>query len=240
MWLRRALPAGPDEKTLDELAKAFLIQEHSSLRAEVLASYGYAQSIVKWTLATFATGLAAALVAVYNANSNAILFNMALIIFGVGLPGVIWLNSWTWLGELYRAERAGSYLRAVEADLERVPGLVNRLGFQPARWESFIASNREVKGLWGKQTITYLGTAGIFFGTASGSALFFWNLWVQLNDSGKLIPADATWIWWAIIVAINLVGLSGCVIIYRRLMKLGKEIAPVAARYPRDSGVTAD
>lgn len=223
-----------DDKHLDELARAILIQEQSSLRAEILASYGYAQSIVRWTLATFAAVAAAGLVAVYNASTqnNPLLFNVSMLIFGVGIPAIVWLNAWTWLGELYRAERAGSYLRCVEQDLAAVPGLVERLSFQPARWESFIWSNRRSRTLWGKQTMTYLGTAGVFFGAAGGSLAIFFIIWSQQRTTGSLSPVE--WVWFPPVfcVAVTLGGIAGSWAIYRRLMQLGDSVAQVAPSYP--------
>src|SRR6185312_10132025 len=74
-----------DSGGLDELARELLIEEHSVLRAEILASYGYAQSIVKWTLATFAALTAAGLVAINNATGvqdNPILINVIPVVFG--------------------------------------------------------------------------------------------------------------------------------------------------------------
>jgi hypothetical protein len=146
-------------KALDDLARTLLVQEHSSLRAEILASYGFAQSIVRWTLATFAAIAAAGLIAINNATGDSKnpppLINAILVIFGIGLPAIVWLYSYTWVGELMRAERAGSYLRALERDIATVEGLSERLEFQPLRWESFIWANREVKkSPWGKQVIT--------------------------------------------------------------------------------------
>jgi len=222
--------AAPDDQ-VSALSRAILIEEHSSLRAEILASYGYAQSIVKWTLTAFVSISAAGLIAIYNAVStdNAILVDVTLIIFGFGLPGIVWLNAWTWLGELYRAERAGSYLRAVEADIANVPGITKHLGFQPARWETFIWSNRKVRGLWGKQTITYLGTAGVFFGAAFGSVVILVVLWAELADNGVLHPAELAWLWPIGSALANAGCVIVCGVIYRRLMTLGDAVAPVPA-----------
>lgn len=223
-----------DEKHLDELARAILVQEQSSLRAEILASYGYAQSIVRWTLATFAAVAAAGLVAVYNASTqnNALLFDISMLIFGAGIPAIVWLNAWTWLGELYRAERAGSFLRKLENDLASVPGLIERLGFQPARWESFIWSNRRQRTLWGKQVMTYLGTAGVFLGAGGGSLLIFFIIWNQQQAAGALAPSE-----WILVppigyTLVSIAGIAGCVVIFKRLMRLGDAVAPVASAYP--------
>ncbi|WP_214468536.1 hypothetical protein [Microbacterium flavescens] len=219
---------------LDDLARAVLIEEHSSLRAEILASYGYAQSIVKWTLATFAAVIAAGLVAINNSTgsaSNTILVNVVLVIFAFGLPGIIWLNASTWLGELYRAERAGSYLRAMEANLAGVEGLTARLGFQAARWETFIWSNRKARGLWGKQLMTYVGTAGTFFGTAVGSFVILCIVISDLLGRGLIAAPGASWLWIVGSVLINLLCIGFCFAIYRRLMALGDMIAPVEDAY---------
>jgi hypothetical protein len=230
MWWKRGKSGDVDAKALDELARALLVQEQSALRAEILASYGYAQSIVKWTLATFATILAASLVAVYNADKSGmrdVLLNIVLAIFALGLPGIVWMNAWTWLGELYRAERAGSYLRAVEEDIAAVPGLTERLGFAPARWERFIEKNRRVRGLWGKQTATYLGTAATFFGCAAIAVLLFWDLSSRMAADGTLVPPWGVWIWWLGIVLINGAGIWGAFRLYKRLMRLGEQSAPL-------------
>lgn len=220
-------PAEESRKALTELAKSAVLQEHASLRAEILASYGYAQSIVRWTLATFAAISAAGLVAVYNASNaqNMLLFNVVLIIFGGAMPGIVWLSAWTWLGELYRAERAGSYLRRLEQDLVDVPGLADILGFSPLRWENFIWNNRSSGTLWGKQTITYLGTAGVFFGSVLGSLLIF-TIVLQQLVAASLLP-----LWWGFsyaagAVVISAAGVAVSFIIYRRLMNLGDQVAP--------------
>lgn len=240
--LAAVTPTGPTDteqeetadkvKLLDDVAKSILVQEHASLRAEILGAYGYAQSIVRWTLATFAAVSAAGLVAVYNAsnNNNQLLFNIALLLFGAGVPGIVWLNAWTWLGELYRAERAGSYLRHLEADVAAMPGLTARLGFQPARWETFIWSNRRTKTLWGKQTMTYLGTAGVFFGAAGGSLFIFFIVWHQMLINSQLEALVAVG-HIAASIFITLAGLIGCVAIFRRLTRLGDAVAPVEPTY---------
>lgn len=232
MWGKK--PADDGDKGLDDLARAVVIEEHSSLRAEILASYGYAQSIVKWTLATFAAVIAAGLIAINNstgAADNPILVDIVLVIFAFGLPGVIWLNASTWLGELYRAERAGSYLRALEADLAKTPGLNARLGFQPARWETFIWSNRTSKTLWGKQVVTYLGTAGTFFGTAVGSFLILWIVIQQLLGAGKLTPPEWAWLWLGGSAVVHIACIVICGFVYRRLVRLGEQVAPVLPTY---------
>jgi len=219
---------------LDELARELLIEEHSVLRAEILASYGYAQSIVKWTLATFAALTAAGLVAINNATGvqdNPILINVIPVVFGFGIPGIIWLNATTWLGELYRAERAGSYLRALETNLSKIPGLRERIGFEPSRWERFIWSNRDVKSLWGKQIVTYLGTAGTFFGPAVGSFVVLWIVAARLNDQKVLEPADTWWLWLAGSGLVHVVCICLCMFFFARLMRIGKAVAPLLASY---------
>lgn len=220
---------------LDETARSLLIQEHQALRAEILASYSYAQSIVKWTLATFAATIAAALVAVFNATSgsfNFLLINVVLIILGFGIPGIVWLSSWTWLGELYRAERAGSYLRALENNLRNVRGLNDQLGFQPMRWESFIWSNRESRGLWGKQTMTYLGTAGVFFGAAAGSVVILLVVTSELSRAGAFPPdGPPSWLWPLASFLFNAVLIGVCYWLFSRLSKLGKAVAPVPSHF---------
>lgn len=223
-----------DSGKLDEFARALVIEEHASLRSEILASYGYAQSIVKWTLATFAAVTAAGLVAINNSTGSAdnpILIDVVLIVFGFGLPGIIWLNASTWLGELYRAERAGSYLRALEADISQIQGLYERMKFEPARWERFIWSNRKRKNLWGKQVVTYVGTAGTFFACAAGSFIILSIVVFQLLALNKLDPPDLAWLWLLGSALANGVFITICWLIFRCLMAIGDALAPLEARY---------
>lgn len=226
-WFWKRPTVDNHQRMLDEFAQSAVLQEHASLRSEILASYGYAQSIVRWTLATFVAITAAGLVAVNNANTtqNMLLFHIVLTIFGGAIPGIVWLSAWTWLGELYRAERAGSYLRRLEHDLTNVNGVARSLGFAPLGWETFIWANRERRTLWGKQTLTYLGTAGVFFGSVFGSLLIFGVLLAQLAESGML-----PW-WWGVTsvagaLLITIVGVAVSFVIYRRLMRLGRAVAP--------------
>lgn len=218
---------------LDDLAKTLLAQEHASLRDEILASYGYAQSIVKWTIATFAAVAAAGLIAVNNATGSGLnlpLTYMVFVIFGVGLPAIVWLYSYTWVGELMRAERAGSYLRGLEASVSRIRGLNDRLGVQPLRWESFIWSNKEIqKSPWGKQTITYVGTAGVFLGTAIGSFVILWILVGFLVRSGQMVGAEYIWVWGS--AALNLLCLGIFILMCLRVFALGRKAAPLESVY---------
>lgn len=142
--------------------------------------------------------MAAGLLAVYNADKNSnfgLPYHVALLLFGGPVPGIVWLSAWTWLGELYKAERAGVYVYKLEQRIAEIPGLTERLGFQPAGWESFIREGRRNGRLWGKQTMTYLGTAGVFFGVVVGSTIVFWTLWMQLDQAHTLFLADVPWAW---------------------------------------------
>lgn len=218
---------------LDDLAKTLLAQEHATLRDEILASYGYAQSIVKWTIATFAAVAAAGLIAVNNATGSELklpLIYMVFVIFGVGLPAIVWLYSYTWVGELMRAERAGSYLRGLEANVSSISGLSDRLGFQPLRWESFIWSQKNVtKSPWGKQTITYVGTAGVFLGCAIGSFVILWILVGFLVRFKQMVEAEYIWVWGS--GALNLVCLGVFILMCLRVFELGRKAAPLETVY---------
>ncbi len=221
-------------KALDELARALLVQEHSSMRAEILASYGYAQSIVRWTLATFAAIAGAGLVAINNATGatkNSLLIDAILVIFGIGLPAIVWLYSYTWVGELLRAERAGSFLRALERDIARVGGLSERLGFQPLRWESFIWANRQVKkSPWGKQVITYLGTAGVFLGCSVGGVVMLWIVLTYLLGEKEIDDLDF-WFWLAGSTFANFFCLGVFVYMCTRVFAVGAAAAPLESIY---------
>jgi hypothetical protein len=127
---------------------------------------------------------------------------------------------------------AGSFLRALEADIAAVQGLTEQLGFQPVRWESFIWSNRHVKkSLWGKQVMTYLGTAAVFLGTALGGYVILWILIFSLLSRNLLSYPEWAGIWLIGSAAVNI----GCLVVFlvmcRRLFDIGKAVAPVAKTY---------
>jgi hypothetical protein len=224
--------ANPEQ--LDELARALVVEEYSSLRAEILASYGFAQSIVRWTLTAFAALTAAALLAMYNADgsSSAAFFrNAAAIAFGIVLPVMAWLSAWTWLGELYRADRAGAYLRSLEMDIARVPGLAGRLGFQPIRWGSFLHETERRSPGGPKTTMTDLGSAAVLFGIVATSLLFFAMLWKQLWEDNEIEPLSLAWVLPVGVLLLNFICGVVCFVIFRRLAKLGNGDVAVRTAY---------
>src|SRR5690606_29708513 len=116
-------------------------------------------------------------------------------------------------------------------NLATVPGLVERLGFQPLRWESHLYASRTAKTLWGKQTMTYLGTAGVYFGAALTSCAIFWFTWYAKLHSSNTAPGDYVDWWFLGCLVTNIAGLIGCVYAYKRLRALGSGIPALSATY---------
>lgn len=181
------------------LAKDLVLAEYATLREEVFRSYDYAQSIVKFSLATygaiFAAGLLAAEAASGATSPRTFVGWAALTVFGLVLPGVMCVGTWTWLGELTRAERAGAYLRALERNLRANPTLTDALGFPPLSWETFIHKGRDEKAPTGKSVLPYLGTAGLFGGGTLMAVIFafMWRTYVWPDPASGFWPAF--WIW---------------------------------------------
>lgn len=170
-----------EEKVFEErlkLAASLVVAEYNALRGEVQQAMDSAQGAVRWSTATFGVLIVAGLVATNNAQTTANYWAgaMALVIFGLVLPGLICSGAWTWLGELHRMERAGAHLRGIETRIGAVPGLQELLGGQPIWQERFIIGARRRKSALGKQSLAYAGTA-VLFGGAAGTSLAIFLGW---------------------------------------------------------------
>ena len=145
-----------------ELVKA----EYETLRNESLWSLRSQQEVVRWGLAAYGVVLAAGLVLVERipdatGQNEIILSSLAMLVFGLALPGLTLSACVAWLGELKRMERVGYYLRGLEAELRRVARW-NVLGVQaPLCWESFIAFGERGKSR-PKSKLAYAGQAGTY------------------------------------------------------------------------------
>ncbi len=228
-WPFRATTVSRSEDEARKFAQDLIFEEYRTLRAEAHQSLAYAQAIVRWSIAIFGTVLAAALLAasrVSTTHGYSFFGTSVLVLFGFALPGVSWAAAWTWLGELIRMERAGSYLRGLEAQLAALPGVRDGVGTEPLRWERFIASPRRKGTLMGKQIAAYLGTAMLFFGASAislGLFVAWWGTvfewaWPWTAGGGSLV------VWPVLAVVFELACIIVAFAMYRRLMRLGKHI----------------
>lgn len=228
--IAKRLRAAKHGTSVDELALSLLSAEYNTLRTEIHQAMGYAQGIVRWSIGIFGVVLGAGLLAAEKLNEAgpySFSATAALLLFGIAIPGVLWAAAWTWLGELIRLERAGAYLRGLESEVARVPGIASLLGFPPLRWERFIHAERTKKTIFGKQTGAYLGTAGVFFGATLISLTLFVSWWVLKFG---MHPREGAVVWWLVAAAaLELVGLAFAGALYTRLARLGKSVAFVVA-----------
>ncbi len=219
------------------LAESLVLAEHATLHEEVLRSYAFAQNIVNWTLASFGVVFTAGVLIFQEVGSEDTamgprLLELALLLYGFGLPGILWAGAWTWLGELARAERAGAYLRGLEADLARTPNS-RVLGFEPLRWERFIHTQRHTKSVFRKQIAPYLGTAALFFGASMISLIAFGITWTFtfIADDGTLRNSWAS-LWIIFAIALEAAFIAGAFVINHRISGLGKASALIPATFP--------
>jgi hypothetical protein len=220
------IPLGGRRDRDVEFAQALVLREYETLREEVFRSYEYGQGIVRWSIgaygAIFAAGLLAGESAGRDASPNEFTAVAALVIFGLVLPGLICAATWTWLGELTRAERAGAYLRAVEHELKSSRAASGPLGHAPLRWETYIHDSRKSKTPMGKQVAAYLGTAGLFvggFAVSIGFAAFWrneiwpWRDWNVVATGATIVP---------VMLFVLFLGVSTA--LGRRLLRLGDSV----------------
>lgn len=152
--------------------------EYESLRAESAQAREAQQTILQWSFGAIALSYAA-IAASYASETQAV-DNFRLVIFGLGLPGLVISACLSWMGELFRMERAGYYLRGRERatwseaiDVDSLSSKwVQRPEDAPLYWENFIAFGGggfgRRKGLLG-----YLASYGVYSGTLLGTLWLF-------------------------------------------------------------------
>lgn len=164
---------------------ALLVAEYESVRQESIASFGNAQSIIQWSLATYGVVFGAGIVALTSdvpSTLERVVGFIAVVIFAAILPGLICAATWQWLGEIGRMERVGAYLRGLEISLRTQPSGIPR----PLGWESFLSSKIATnKSLW-----PYIGTALMYGGTVVVALVIAWNL----QDNYFTSPHDQGWL----------------------------------------------
>jgi len=112
------LPAG-----WDGVISAYL-EEYKTLRDESFHARTAHQAVLQWSLAAYAVIFAGGLT--YLRGSNADQLPIALVIFGMGLPGFLLVSSMSWYGELRGMARAASYLRKKEMAFQRYVEAMHR------------------------------------------------------------------------------------------------------------------
>jgi hypothetical protein len=181
--------------------QALWVEEYRSIRSESEQARNAQQTILQWSLASFAAVIAGSLIMFQGSGSRSFQFagetgTVVLLIFGLGLPGLGFCAYLVWWGEFLRMERAGRYTRGLELVAERLAS-PRENGFPPPlQWEHFLASPAHLsKGKpigRTKQLVGYFGTTGIYFGFGFSSLIIFdsivinhtyrlgsWSVWVR-------------------------------------------------------------
>jgi hypothetical protein len=224
MMFWKRVPAGSVstvETTTGErlrLASALVLAEYTSLRDEAMHAMDAAAGAVRWSLATygviFASGLIVAHEALTNPHGRAALDLIVLLVFGGVLPGLVCVGAWTWLGEISRLQRAAAQIRSIEARIAAVPDMRLLLGGDPIRQQRYIAEARmsrkarkEAKAggpamayrfaeeRFGKQSVQYVSTAGVFFGLLTASVAVFVVFFFTAYGPTQFWPY-----WWAMAI----------------------------------------
>jgi hypothetical protein len=168
--------------------QALWVEEYRSLRSESEQARNAQQTILQWSLASFAAILAGSLLMFQGASSHTFHFSgeagtVVLLIFGLGLPGLGFCSYLVWWGEFLRMERAGRYIRGLELAAERLASNGETSFPPPLQWEHFLAGHaRFPKGKptgRTKQLVGYVGTTGIYFGFSVSSLIIFVSIVVS-------------------------------------------------------------
>jgi hypothetical protein len=193
-------PEGSAPPPVSDLARAFLLAEHTALRAELVSIHTSAQSTIQWTLATFSAVFGAGLISIAAVTGTQgaatdLLFG-AVLLFGYALPAVIWSGALSWIGAMTRAERIGGYLRGFEQRISAIDSFSSDFGFPILNWETFISSATESK-LWRKSAAPFIGVAALFFGCATlsvATSVVAWSIANRNYDPklSSLIPWGAS------------------------------------------------
>jgi hypothetical protein len=145
---------------------ALLAAEYESVRAESIESFRTAQSIIQWTLASYGVLFGAGFLTMQVDIAPQFRFtaDLGTVVIFAALPGLVTAATWQWLGEITRMERAGAYLRGLEAALRK-----HRQPKAPwpyvLNWETYLrgTTSKGAKRDY-KRHAPYLGTAMMFGG----------------------------------------------------------------------------
>jgi hypothetical protein len=200
------------------------LAEYQSVRLESVQSFENAQSIIKWSLATYGVLFGAGLIAATQPTETEfapLLKYASLVIYSILLPGLVCVATWQWLGEITRMERVGVYLRGLEravrnateaGEIDTFPGIASPLG-----WETFLFGKKKAK----KRSFPYVGSAGMFGGAFLSSLAFasFWLVDVYQGDT------SCDWAWWLIpMIGIFVLFLTVSLVTGLKVVRLGGDI----------------
>jgi hypothetical protein len=172
---------------LEETATAHLtfrenlfLEEYRSLREESRQALTAQQVSLQWSLAAIVVVFGAALAfggrslagappQTPSVSSHTFAFYLA---FGFAVPGLIIGAAMTWMGELFKMERVGCYLRARENQLWVSDIGLDRASLdvlqRPLLWESYLAGPnakfRRPEGTLGNSVVAFVGGAVIYGG----------------------------------------------------------------------------
>lgn len=176
------------------------VEEYRSVRSESEQARSAQQTILQWSLGSFAAVIAGGLVMLQGSGKNGLQLSgevgfVLLLIFGLGLPGLAFFAYLVWWGEFLRMERAGRYARGLELVAARLAnGRGGRKLPPPLQWEHFLAGHTHRatidRNRRSKHLVGYVGTTGLYFGFFFSSLVIFISLMVGHNY--RFGP----WIWW--------------------------------------------
>lgn len=209
------------------LSSELVLAEYVSLREEALHAMDAAASAVRWSLATYGVIFASGLIAFHEASglsaSPSALSWIVLLVFGGVLPGLISVGAWTWLGEISRLQRAAAQIRSIEKRVAKVVGFRVLLGGDPIRQQRYITHARKSKSKtergFGKQSVQYVSTAGVFFGLILASIVVFIDYFLSVSDSNQV---EHNWWVWPVLCAEFSTFICVSLLLASKLMKLDK------------------
>jgi hypothetical protein len=160
--------------------QALWLEEYRSMRSESEQARNAQQTILQWSLGSFAAIIAGSLVMFQGATSQIFKFTgevgtILMYILGFGLPGLGLFAYLVWWGEFLRMERAGRYTRGLELVGQRFASYGAAQVPPPLQWEHFLAGPVMARGR-NKQMIGYVGTVGIYFGFSVSALILFISL----------------------------------------------------------------
>lgn len=222
---------------MEDFSAALAVAEYESIRAESLQSFVTSQSIIQWSMATYGVLFGAGLLAASSDVSETLQSTvewMAVLIYGLLLPGLVCAAAWSWIGEIRRMERTGVYLRGFERRT-RVETKLNASSsvVAPLNWETFLAGTANAKSPPVKGWAPYIGTS-LLFGGGLGASVVFFYFWIDRVASVSASEVGGG-IWTLIIVnALLIVAFVGvCIHSGLGVVKLGNQYYDMKKRAVR-------
>lgn len=201
-----------------QFRRALLLEDYRNANLEVDRSLKLAHTIVQWGLAIYGVflgiGLAVANLALHVYSHETVRIG-ALLLFSVVIPGIAASTAITWLGELFRLERAAAYARSLETRLNAIATIDDELETAAIHWHSEVKRWRATRsGNFG--VFAFLGTAGLFFVAVATACIIS----VLLNLEFSTIWGGP--IWSILAVAVFVVFLAIAIPTGRATIRTGK------------------